>query len=39
VVWIRLANIRKRELLVWMEQVEPRLVQALERGETLIEIV
>jgi predicted nuclease of predicted toxin-antitoxin system len=39
VVWIRLPNTRRRELLVWFEMVLPRLLQALERGETLIEII
>ena len=39
VVWIRLPNTRRRELLVRFETVLPRLLQALERGETLIEIL
>ena len=39
IVWIRLANTRRRELLVWFEAVLSRLLQALERGETLVEIV
>ncbi len=39
VIWIRLPNTRRRELLVWFEGVLPRIVQALERGETLIEII
>ena len=38
-VWIRLPNTRRRELLVRFETVLPRLLQALERGETLIEIL
>lgn len=38
VVWIRLPNTRRRELLAWFETVLPDLVSALERGETLIEI-
>jgi hypothetical protein len=39
IVWIRLPNTRRRELLVRFETVLPRLLQALERGETLIEIL
>jgi predicted nuclease of predicted toxin-antitoxin system len=38
VAWVRLANTRRRELLIWFEGVWPRLMQALERGEVLIEI-
>ena len=39
VVWVRLPNTRRRELLVWFEGILPQIVQALERGETLIEVV
>jgi len=39
VAWIRLSNTRRHELLVRFESVLPRLLQALDRGETLIEIV
>ncbi len=39
VVWIRLPNTRRRELLAWFETVLPRVLQALERGDTLVEIV
>ena len=39
VVWIRLPNTRRRELIAWFERVLPRLLQVLERGETLIEII
>ena len=39
VVWIRLPNTRKHELLTWFERMLPTIVQALERGETLIELV
>lgn len=39
IVWIRLPNTRRRELLVRFGTVLPRLLQALERGETLIEIL
>jgi predicted nuclease of predicted toxin-antitoxin system len=38
VVWIRLRNTRKGELLVWFEAMLPRIIEALERGEHLIEI-
>lgn len=38
VVWIRLPNSRKRELLLWFEPLLPRIIEALERGERLIEI-
>lgn len=38
VVWIRLPNTRKRELLLWLEPMLPRIVEALQRGERLIEI-
>jgi predicted nuclease of predicted toxin-antitoxin system len=39
VVWIRLPNTRRRDLLVWFERALPQISQALERGETLIEVV
>jgi predicted nuclease of predicted toxin-antitoxin system len=39
VVWIRLPNTRKQQLLLWLENVLPTLLRALERGETLIELV
>jgi predicted nuclease of predicted toxin-antitoxin system len=39
VVWIRLSNTRRRDLLVWFETVLPRALEALERGEALVEIV
>ena len=39
VVWVRLPNTRRRELLVWFDGVLPQILRALERGETLIEIV
>jgi hypothetical protein len=34
-----LPNTRKQELLTWFERMLPTIVQALERGETLIELV
>lgn len=39
VVWIRLPNTRRRELLEWFEAVLPDIVAALERGDTLIEVI
>jgi predicted nuclease of predicted toxin-antitoxin system len=38
VVWIRLSNTRRRELLAWFEAVLPDILAALARGETLIEV-
>lgn len=38
VVWIRLPNTRRRYLLEWFETVMPRILVALERGETLVEV-
>jgi predicted nuclease of predicted toxin-antitoxin system len=38
VVWIRLPNTRRRELLAWFETVLPDVLAALERGETLVEV-
>lgn len=38
VVWIRLPNTRRRDLLVWFEAVLPDVLTALERGDTLIEV-
>jgi predicted nuclease of predicted toxin-antitoxin system len=39
IVWIRLRNTRRSELLSWFEVALPQIVAALERGETLIEVV
>ena len=38
VVWIRLRNTRRQALLNWFEALFPRIIDALERGEKLIEI-
>ncbi len=38
IVWVRLRNTRRRELLVWFEAVLPGIIEALERGESLIEV-
>lgn len=37
-VWIRLPNTRRRELLAWFEMIMPDVLTALERGETLVEV-
>jgi predicted nuclease of predicted toxin-antitoxin system len=39
VVWIRLPNTRRRELLEWFETAILQILAALERGETLIEVM
>jgi predicted nuclease of predicted toxin-antitoxin system len=39
VVWIRLPNTRRRELLAWFDSALPTVLSALERGEGLIELV
>jgi predicted nuclease of predicted toxin-antitoxin system len=38
VVWIRLPNTRRRDLLDWFGTVLPDVLAALARGETLIEV-
>ncbi len=38
VVWIRLPNTRRRDLMLWFERVRPEVLSALERGETLVEV-
>lgn len=38
VVWIRLPNTRRRDLLTWFDTVLPDVLAALARGETLIEV-
>ena len=38
VVWIRIGNTRRGELLRWFESLFPAIISALERGEKLIEI-
>ena len=38
VVWLRLPNARRRDLLAWFETILPDVVAALARGETLIEV-
>ena len=38
IVWVRLPNTRRRDLLVWYETVLPDVLAALSRGDTLIEV-
>ena len=38
VIWLRLRNTRRRELIRWFDQALPDILDALARGETLIEI-
>ncbi len=38
VVWIRLGNTRRGELLRWFEEMLPVVLAALDRGELLIEL-
>ena len=38
VIWIRLPNVRTRDLLAWFEPLLPRIIANLEKGERLIEI-
>ncbi|MBV2183918.1 MAG: DUF5615 family PIN-like protein [Rhizobium sp.] len=39
IVWVRVPNARRRDLLVWFERAMPEISRALERGDTLIEVV
>ena len=39
VVWLRCGNTRRRALLAWFEPHLPTVLEALARGECLIEIV
>lgn len=38
VVWVRLGNTRRRELLEWFGKMLPAVLTALERGDFLIEL-
>ncbi|MHB1617579.1 MAG: hypothetical protein ACYCUX_09985 [Metallibacterium sp.] len=38
VVWVRLGNTSKRQLLVWFDALLPSMIAALKRGEVLIEV-
>jgi len=39
VVWIRLPNARRRDLLGWFEAALPDILAALARGDTLVEVI
>lgn len=39
VIWIRLPNTRRQDLLAWFGTMLPDIVAALSRGEDLIEVV
>lgn len=39
IVWVRLPNSRRRELLQWFEIMLPQMIKALERGDHLVELV
>ncbi len=39
VVWVRIPNTRRRELLAWFDAALPNVLSALERGESLIELI
>lgn len=38
IVWIRIGNTRRNELMRWFEGLLPELLVAIERGERIIEI-
>ncbi len=38
VVWIRLGNTTKSQLLQWFEPIFGRIIESLQRGEPLIEV-
>jgi len=38
VVWVRLGNSRNSALIAWLERGFPSVIEAIERGETLIEL-
>jgi predicted nuclease of predicted toxin-antitoxin system len=38
VVWLRMGNIRKAELLRWFKDLLPHILSALENGERLVEV-
>lgn len=39
IVWVRLGNSRNAVLIGWLERGLPFVIEAIERGETLIELV
>jgi predicted nuclease of predicted toxin-antitoxin system len=38
VLWVRLGNTRKSDLLRWLKPLLPEILAALERGEGLVEV-
>ncbi|MEM8963845.1 MAG: DUF5615 family PIN-like protein [Acidobacteriota bacterium] len=38
IIWVRLRNCRKQALLDWFEPMLPRVLDALDKGEHLIEL-
>lgn len=38
VIWVRLPNTRRRDLLDWFARVLPVILDALDKGETLVEV-
>ncbi len=38
VIWLRVGNTRRSELLEWFNSLMPGIISALDQGETLIEI-
>ncbi|MCL4508904.1 MAG: DUF5615 family PIN-like protein [Chloroflexi bacterium] len=39
IVWVRRGNSSRRELLRWFEPLLPAVLEALERGDTIVELV
>jgi predicted nuclease of predicted toxin-antitoxin system len=39
IIWVRLPNARTRDLLAWFEIALPVALEALKRGETLVELI
>jgi len=39
IIWLRVGNTSNRALLEWFAPLWPRIVEALDRGERLVEVV
>jgi predicted nuclease of predicted toxin-antitoxin system len=39
IIWIRLPNARRRDLLVWFGKALPGILNSLDAGETLVEVI
>ncbi|RWX75422.1 hypothetical protein EPK99_17095 [Neorhizobium lilium] len=39
VIWIRLPNSRRRELLIWFDKALPHILMALASDERLVEVI